>query len=76
MILKQDEYPSLEHYRQGITKNRCQWCGFRKLHKQEIQVYTHPNGWFVLNYKDKQWLYVTCPKCHCEWALWKLGVPR
>jgi len=24
----------------------------------------------------KFWLYVTCPKCKYEWALWKLGVPR
>lgn len=32
----------------------------------------HDGGIKVKGYADKQWVYVNCPKCGYDWALWKL----
>jgi hypothetical protein len=42
----------------------------------DIEHYDHEWGWPVDGYKDLQWLYLTCPYCGDQVALWKLGVPR
>lgn len=58
-------------------------CG-ADLTKCGIEGYKHGDGWnvriklrvspfeAVVNY----WLYITCPKCGYQWAIWKLGVDR
>jgi hypothetical protein len=67
--------PSLEDYRKQIKDDKCS-CGYVGLSKLRIEHYDHDGGWPVEGFKEKQWLYVTCPKCGYQWALWKLGVPR
>jgi len=69
--------PTLEDYRKQITRDECDGgCGFKGLKGLPIEHYDHDGGWPVEGFKEKQWLYVTCPKCGYQWALWKLGVPR
>jgi len=76
--------PTLEAYRILIDKDATCTCHHWKrgvdspqqLAYLPIQKYDHDGGWNVLGYKNRQWLYVTCPKCGYEWSLWKLGVPR
>jgi len=65
----------LESYRAQITKTKCT-CGFEGLDKLPIEYYPHSGGWPVAGLSKNQWLYVTCPDCDYQWALWKLGVPR
>lgn len=50
---------------------RCKHCGsfFRP---SSVHCYPHANGYEVEGYVDKQWVYLTCPKCGYQWALWKL----
>jgi hypothetical protein len=52
------------------------WCNFHGLKGTLIKMYSHENGWQVDGHFERQWLYITCPKCKYDWALWKLGVPR
>lgn len=52
-----------------ITK--CKHCNADLPHV--IQTYDHAEGWNVNGFDTKQWLYITCPKCHNGWSLWKLG---
>lgn len=68
-------FKTLQYYQEQIKRNNCS-CGFVGLNKLKIEHYTHNGGWIVEGFQDKQWLYVTCPKCGYQWALWKLGIPR
>lgn len=68
-------FPSLEDYRKLIKKDKCH-CGFKGLKNQEIHNYVHDAGWKLRGFRRRNWLYIQCPKCSYEWALWKLGVPR
>ena len=74
--------PTLEWYRGQITQKTCD-CKTRMelkapvdLSHLPIEHYDHDGGWRVLGFKERQWLYITCPKCSYQWALWKLGVSR
>ena len=68
---------TVEGYRKAIKVTKCEHCGYEGLNELSIEMYPHDYGWPVVEEpKQKQWLYVTCPECDCEWALWKLGVPR
>jgi hypothetical protein len=49
----------------------CGWCQ-TDLSGVPIEHYDHDGGYEVPGYEKKQWLYITCPKCHYQWALWKL----
>jgi hypothetical protein len=48
----------------------------------KIKGYPHSGGWKVPSVAGDPdedglfWLYIRCPKCGYEWALWKLGVSR
>lgn len=67
--------PSLTDYRRQIKRIKCS-CGFEGLDVLPIEHYPHSGGWPLEQFAEKEWLYVTCPKCKYQWALWKLGVPR
>lgn len=54
---------------------KCSACGDR-LDGQPIKARSHSGGWTVKGLSEKQWLYIICPRCKCQNALWKLGVPR
>lgn len=66
---------TLDYYRVKIRKTICS-CGFTGLRDLPIQHYVHPGGWKLEGFPKLQWLYVECPKCFRQWALWKLGVRR
>ena len=63
-----------QNYWEDIKKLECS-CG-ADLTGQPIKQYPHSEGWTVQGFEEKQWLYVTCPKCGYDWAIWKLGVKR
>ena len=51
-------------------------CGY-DLSKEPIIYYTpHDYGWTVEGEPRKCWLYVKCPNCGYDMAVWKMGVPR
>jgi len=50
-------------------------CG-RDLHGLPIYRYPHDAGWKVSGIIEPQWLYIHCPKCDYDLAIWKLGIPR
>ena len=56
-------------------KPKCRICD-RTL-PCDISFYPHPDGWTVEGFDTKLWLFVTCPFCDYDWALWKLlWIPR
>jgi len=69
--------PFSDFYKARITRTVCS-CGFVGLQDLNLRGYRHADGWPITwgDMTVKFWLYVTCPKCKYEWALWKLGVPR
>ena len=67
---------TLDGYHLEIAKNVCSFCNYSGLQDLPIKHYDHEGGWLVKGYRERQWLYVECPRCGYEWALWKLGVRR
>lgn len=69
--------PSLKDYRQKLEEigAECQSCG-EDISGEGIAHYEHKKGWFVKGFKKKRWLYVICPNCGYQNALWKLGIKR
>lgn len=63
---------TLAHYQQLVTGKTCRWCQTEL--PPAIQHYTHHDGFQVANFEMPQWLYVVCPRCDYQWALWKLGI--
>jgi hypothetical protein len=61
-------------YRVAFRINVCD-CGFNSLKDLPLRYYPHSAGWNVQGL-GSVWLYVQCPQCHYQWALWKLGVDR
>jgi len=58
-----------------LIGKRCYWDD-TPLSGQTVHLYKHSGGWKVRGFVDLQWLYVVCPKCGYQWALWKLGLSR
>jgi len=48
-------------------------CG-TDLSQGDVYGYEHDAGWDTA--RGCMWLYVRCPKCGYEMALWKMGVSR
>ena len=69
-----NKYPTLAAYAALLAGKTCQWDG-RGL-PAKVDVYDHSDGWYVDGFDKKQWLSVQCPKCHYDWSLNKLGIPR
>ena len=67
-------YPSTEQYKKFITDPLCH-CGYN-LMNEPILAYAHGDGWEVEETDEIQWLFIKCPKCAYDHALWRLGVSR
>lgn len=48
-------------------------CG-HDLRCEVVLGYQHDGGWFTP--RGRYWLFVKCPTCGYDTALWKMGVPR
>lgn len=59
--------------------SRCKYCE-NDLTGLPIQYFNSINayraGWIVEGLPHKVWLFIVCPNCKYQWALWKLGVSR
>ena len=54
------------------ARSRC-LCG-RDLRGDQVHGYPHDAGWETD--AGRMWLFIHCPDCGYEMAIWKLGVPR
>ena len=36
----------------------------------------HDGGWQVAGFRERRWLYVTCPKCKHQYSFASLGLPK
>ena len=63
----------LAFYQRQLKGKRCRWCDTR-IENQPLQSYEHHGGYQVEGFEQKQWLYVTCPKCKYQWSAVKLGI--
>ena len=61
----------LKLYRKKIQTHKC-YCGM-EYGDEPIRFYPHPNGWNI-GEDSLQWLFIRCPRCKVDVALWKLGV--
>lgn len=66
----------IKDYANMITKDECHCGAELPVHHSAIHLDPQDDGWAVEGYEDPQWLYIVCPQCGEQWALWKLGVPR
>lgn len=79
----------LEDYAKLAEGKRCVSCGrtipaIRQIRPVSetpprgwvLEYYPHDGGWDVDGFPHKLWLYIVCPKCHYQSALWKIGIPR
>jgi len=68
---------TLTQIRARIRRWRCINCG-ANLRGCRIHSTLDPGGWKVKVRQgwSKLWLWIECPKCGYQNALWKLGVPR
>jgi len=55
--------------KEDIGRTHCT-CG-EPIHPEEIEMYPHEGGIEIRN-QGRQWVYIHCPKCGYDWALWKL----
>lgn len=65
--------PTIDDYKLALKKladPECHTCHV-PLPYDELVYYPHSDGWPV-KWLEKQWLYVVCPGCGYEWAIWKL----
>lgn len=67
-------YPSAQLYKKLISDPHCH-CGF-DLSKEPVQAHDHSDGWEVKEVEPFQWLWIACPKCGYDTAIWKMGVSR
>ena len=67
---------SMDRYTKQITKTRCTCGAELPTDGANLEAYAHDGGWPLDGLPGKWWLYVVCPECEYQWALWKLGVPR
>ncbi|HPF68261.1 MAG TPA: hypothetical protein PLC20_11350 [Flavobacteriales bacterium] len=54
------------------SRSRC-LCG-RDLRGDQVLGYPHDAGW--VTDAGRMWLYIPCPECGYEMAIWKIGVSR
>lgn len=57
------------------TSKKCKYCN-AELGNEQVHYYPHSTGWKIDGIQYKVWLFVVCPGCGYQWALWKLGFFR
>jgi hypothetical protein len=73
---------SIEEHQQELDQKDCKWCrrtdskesSFVFLKGLKIEHYDHEAGYKVKGFRNRKWLYVTCPKCKYQWSFKKLGI--
>ena len=58
--------------RDHCERAQCK-CG-QDLRGEDVRGYPHISGWWTDS--GKVWLYIHCPTCGYDVALWKIGVDR
>jgi hypothetical protein len=74
-------YPSAQKYRKLLKDPVCRVnpkhpSAKVDLSNEIIWGYPHEAGWEIEESDELQWLYITCPVCGYDHAIWKLGVSR
>jgi len=72
----EDDYPTLHDYINQITIWDCPNCGTDLGQDMGMRIHHHKyeSGWELHGWHEKQWIYLSCPGCRINFALWKLGV--
>jgi hypothetical protein len=79
--------PKLDDYKKLLVGKECRWCkeGVAEL-KEAVQVsvlldaqpvrhFVHQQAGFVIDeMRERQWLYVKCPRCGYHWSFLELGI--
>lgn len=66
-------FPDIAEWVQdNCERARCS-CG-QDLRGEDVLGYSHMAGWWTDS--GKMWLFIHCPKCGYDVALWKIGVDR
>ena len=60
----------IECKRKQIGRLKCT-CG-ETIDEDNIEMYPHNNGMEIEGMEKRQWIYIHCPSCGYDWALWKL----
>lgn len=64
------EVYTLAEYRAMVTLETCPDCGCPL--PDGLKHYDHDGGLLVVGFSRPQWLFLECPNCDYQWALWKL----
>lgn len=73
-----EQEKDLLYFRTQLRDKNCRWCKNAEqevsLSLREVEHYDHLSGYDVEGFKERQWLYVTCPRCDYQWSLRKLNI--
>ncbi|MFH1613314.1 MAG: DUF6011 domain-containing protein, partial [bacterium] len=79
---EKNQYPTLVDYTKQAKLYISRWkidkkcmCG-KPVQNGWVNHYEHESGWYVRDYKKKQWLYFECPKCGNQYSFAHAGVRR
>jgi hypothetical protein len=61
---------TLEQYRALVKIEYCPDC--KTPLPDGLKHYDHDGGFPVVGFPRFQWLFIECPRCDYQWALWKL----
>jgi len=67
-----NDYPTLTDYLMKLDNPKCMNCKADLMRYGDIDHYLHEGGHPLKNYKDPQWIFLICSKCHYDNALKKL----
>jgi hypothetical protein len=62
----------MSDYQAQIVGKVCPAC--KRPVPSRIQFRDHAGGFKVDGFSQRQWLWVSCPGCSFDIALWKLGI--
>ena len=72
--LEDNNYPEITEYFDLLnTKYKCD-CGEFSIKYGEIDHYEHDDGYHLNGYKNKQWIFIVCPKCKIAISFKRLGI--
>jgi len=64
-----------QRFRKQFTDTKC-LCGYDLKDEPLVYYKKHDAGWKIKGEDEKVWIYVKCPSCGYDMAIWKMGVPR
>jgi hypothetical protein len=72
--MEDNNYPELiDYFNQLDNEYKCS-CGEFLIKHGDIEHYEHANGYRLYGYKNRQWIFIVCPKCKISTSFKRLEI--